>query len=36
MIGAYAWRATITGVRDAWTTAALTEPNSMPANPPRP
>src|SRR3954453_14345917 len=30
------WRATITGTRANRTTAALTEPNNMPANPPRP
>ena len=28
--------ATITGVRAAWATAVLTEPRSIPANPPRP
>ena len=30
------WRATITAVRAACTTAVLTDPSSIPANPPRP
>lgn len=32
----HGWRATITGVAAACTTAELTEPRSIPANPPRP
>lgn len=31
-----AGRATITGVRAAWTTAVLTEPSNIPVKPPRP
>lgn len=34
--GAYERRATITGIRADCTTATLTEPKSIPANPPRP
>ena len=32
----YEGRATITGIRAEWATAALTDPSSIPANPPRP